>query len=128
MATGGKTILIVDDDRLVQRAFKLVFERHSYRVLLAEDGNEALATLASHSVDAVLLDVLMPDREGIETLIEIKRRHPALPVVVISGGGVQTKLDFLAVAKQFGADAVLKKPILPEEMVRILGAHIARAA
>src|SRR4051794_8763189 len=113
---GSKTILIVDDDPLVQGALKAQCERRSFRVLVANDGNEALALLQSESCDVALLDVLMPDKEGIETLIDVKRLFPHLRVVVMSGGGTRGKYDFLSVARKFGADAVLKKPIRADDM------------
>jgi CheY-like chemotaxis protein len=123
-----QTILVVDDDKLVQKSFQLLFERHEYHVLVAGDGNEALAILEDHAVELMLLDVLMPDREGLETLLEIKRRRPRLPVIVISGAGTQSKLDFLATAQKFGADEVLRKPIASGEILKVVANHIARAA
>jgi CheY-like chemotaxis protein len=113
-----RTILVVDDDKGVQTTFKLLFEQKGYRALLANDGNDALAQLAAQPVDLVLLDILMPDKEGIETLIEAKRRFPHLRVIVMSGGGTRSKHDFLNVARKFGADAVVRKS---DGFARILG-------
>jgi CheY-like chemotaxis protein len=117
------TILIVDDDELVQSSLKAQCQRRALDVLIANDGNEAIRLLERHACDVALLDVLMPDKEGIETLIEIKQRFPKLRVIVMSGGGTRGKYDFLAVARKFGADAVLKKPIRPEELFKAIEAR-----
>jgi CheY-like chemotaxis protein len=123
-----ETILIVDDDRLTQATFKLLLEIEGYNVLLAEDGEEALALLEAHEIDVVLLDVLMPNKDGIETLIEMKRRRPRLPVFVVSGGGLRKRHDLLALARSFGADAVLTKPLNAREMIVHLQSMTSHAA
>jgi CheY-like chemotaxis protein len=124
---GVKTLLVVDDNRLVRETCKKVLEGGGFAVLLSGDGNEALNTLRSVRVDAVLLDVLMPDRDGLETLVEIKRRWPRLPVVVTTGGGVRCKLDLLTLAQKLGADAVLRKPAPAAEMIRTIADRLAAA-
>jgi CheY-like chemotaxis protein len=126
--TSGKTILIVDDDKLVQGSLKAQCERKSFQVLIANDGNEALRVLEQQPCDVALLDVLMPDKEGIETLLEIRQRFPQLPVIVMSGGGMRGKYDFLAIARKFGANAVLRKPVRPEEMFKAIEAQFAPEA
>jgi CheY-like chemotaxis protein len=128
MSEKKKTVLVVDDDNLVQTTFKLLLESKGYQVLLANDGNHALQQLESARVDAVLLDILMPDREGIETLIEIKRRQPRTRVLVMSGGGIRTKHDFLSVAAKFGADATIKKALGTTEILNIVDSHLQSAA
>jgi DNA-binding response OmpR family regulator len=123
MAGGVKTILVVDDDRLVRNSLKLQFERKEFKVVTAEDGNAGLAQLDRAACDVVLLDILMPAKEGIETLIEIKRRFPETRVIAMTGGGSMGKFDFLAMARKFGADGVLKKPIDPQELFEVVGAR-----
>jgi DNA-binding response OmpR family regulator len=113
-----KTVLIVDDDRCVLATLDLIFRREAYRVLLAVDGAQALECLACQRVDAVLLDILMPDKDGIETLIEIRLRWPQLPVIVMSGGGARKRYDILAIAAKFGADAIVQKPVVPAEIIK----------
>ena len=122
MAANAKTVLVVDDDKLVLAMYKFAFEDHGYRVLLADDGNAALRTLESQQVDVVFLDILMPEKEGLETLLEIKQRLPDVAVFVMSGGGTRGKHDFLTVAKKFGATGIVKKPATPKELIALIDA------
>jgi CheY-like chemotaxis protein len=124
----AETVLIVDDDRLAQATFRVLLELKGYRVLLAEDGDEALQLLRHHPVDVVLLDILMPNKDGIETLIEIRRRMPGLPVLVISGGGVRKRQDLLSLALKFGASATLSKPLSSQQVLQYLDNACGQAA
>jgi CheY-like chemotaxis protein len=128
MRSSPETILVVDDDALVQTALKAVLERGGYQVVQAADGNACLAQLQQNKVDLVLLDILMPDKEGIETLIEMKRDYPALHVIAMSGGGRRSKSDFLAIAKKFGADATINKGFGASEILELVGTQLRRAA
>ncbi|HSZ75744.1 MAG TPA: response regulator [Rhizomicrobium sp.] len=120
MAIGRTTILIVDDDPLIRETFRYPLEQKGYRVLVADDGDEAMATIASSNVDVVLLDILMPNKEGLETLLEIKRRFPGAVVHVMSGGGSRNKTDFLTIAVKFGADGVIRKPFTARDLLRLI--------
>jgi DNA-binding response OmpR family regulator len=122
MSQQAKVVLIADDDKLVLATYKYPFEQHGYRVLLAENGNGAIKHLEAGPVDVVLLDILMPDKEGLETLIEIRQRFANVPVLVMSGGGSRGKHDFLTVAQKFGATGVVKKPVTARELIKIIDA------
>ena len=120
MATQIKSLLIADDDPLVQATFKYCFEEAGYKTGLASDGRQAMAYLAENEVDTVFLDVFMPDKDGLETLLEIKKRFPGMRVVVMTGGGQRARFDFLSAAAKFGADGVVKKPISPGELIKMM--------
>jgi DNA-binding NtrC family response regulator len=120
MAADAKTVLLADDDKLVLASFRYAFDRKGYRVLLAENGNVALQHLESGPVDIVFLDILMPQKEGLETLLEMRQRFPAVPVYVMSGGGVRNTHDFLAVAEKFGATGILRKPVTPAVLIELI--------
>jgi DNA-binding NtrC family response regulator len=77
---------------------------------------------------AVLLDILMPDKDGIETLIEIRLRFPQLPVIVMSGGGTRRRYDILQLASKFGATLTVQKPLVPSEVTKAVEDAMARAA
>jgi CheY-like chemotaxis protein len=115
-----KTLLIADDDHLVQMTYKHVFEEAGHTTGLASDGRETIAYLEKHAVDTVFLDVFMPDKDGLETLIEIKRRFPAVRVIVMSGGGMNQRYDILNVASKFGADGIVRKPVSSRELLDML--------
>jgi CheY-like chemotaxis protein len=125
MRSSPKTVLIVDDDKLVLAMFKIAFEGSGYTVVLAENGNMALSQLENRPIDLVLLDILMPEKEGLETLLEARERFPDVPIFAMSGGGRVGKHDFLAVAKKFGAAGTFKKPIAPTELVKTLDTFLA---
>lgn len=109
MSGEKKIVLVVDDEPLVQSTFELLLRKHGFSVVKAQDGNDALAKLERHQVDLVMLDILMPDKDGLETLLILKRQYPGLPVLAISGGGNFRNVDILKVAQKFGADEVMLK-------------------
>jgi DNA-binding NarL/FixJ family response regulator len=120
------TILVVDDEALVRHTLEAGLRLAGYEVLHAGDGDEALDVLAAATVDLVVTDLAMPRREGIETIIEIRRRFPHVKVIALSGvfGGF-----YLGMARQLGADAALAKPV-PTDILRrtvdnVLGAFSA---
>ena len=120
MPNAFRTILIVDDDALIRRTFESLFRGRGYNVLSADNGESALQILAGHSVDTILLDILMPRKEGLETLIEVKRLSPATQVFVMTGG-VTRGPDFLKIATRFGADGVVQKPISASALLKLVG-------
>jgi DNA-binding NarL/FixJ family response regulator len=117
------TILLVDDEALVRHTLEAGLRLNGYEVLHAGDGDEALDVLAVEPVDLVVTDLAMPRREGLETIIEIRRRFPHVKVIALSGvfGGF-----YLGMARQLGADAALSKPVPTDTLRRtvdnVLGA------
>jgi CheY-like chemotaxis protein len=105
-------VLIVDDDSLVRGTFRDILGGAGFEVYEAADGSEAVALIEGDiAVDVVITDVLMPEKEGIETIVEIRKRRPRVPIIAVSGGGLRGNLDFLGIAGKFGADRTLVKPI-----------------
>jgi len=116
-ASASERILVVDDDELVRITVQTNLERAGYQVELASDGNKALAQMAKAPADLIILDVVMPEKEGIETLLQLKRDFGNTKVIVISSGGRMGLDDFLVIAERLGADAILKKPIRPQILI-----------
>ncbi len=104
------TVLVVDDDPVVRRVVALQVEQLGHRVLEANSGRMALATIAEQPVDAVLLDVIMPDMSGLDVLHRIKadRRTESLPVLIMTGLADQ---DLRLSALGLGAEELLSKPV-----------------
>ena len=119
------TILVVDDEALVRHSLEAGLRRHGYWLLQAEDGDEALNILATEPVDLVVTDLAMPRREGLETIIEIRRRYPHVKVIALSGvfGGL-----CLDMARQLGAAAALAKPVQIDVLRRTVDAVLASPA
>ena len=103
-------ILVIDDDRHVRDMLKQMLERNGHDVLAAKDGNEGLAAYRKSSVDLVITDILMPDKEGIQTIMELRREFPDVKIIAISGGGAVGPDTYLAMARELGADRTLSKP------------------
>jgi CheY-like chemotaxis protein len=125
LANTVQTVLVVDDDSDVRMTLEALLQEYGFEVLTAEDGNRALQKLSEHAIDLVLLDVIMPDKDGLETLTLIKRSRPDVRVVSMSGGGQRRNGTFLAAAKQCGADAIIAKPIEPGDLVRVIRQSLA---
>ena len=80
-------ILIVDDETDLRGMFKMLFESNGYEVIEASNGNEAIELYRSSPVDLIIMDVFMPEKEGIETILELTSEFPDVNVIAISGGG-----------------------------------------
>jgi two-component system, OmpR family, response regulator CpxR len=110
-------IVVADDDPLVQHSCKHLLEAAGYKVALATTGLEAIRALERSNVSAVLVDVFMPEMDGIETLLSIKKQSPTTSVIVMTGGGARGRMDFLEAATRLGADEVVQKPFTAEQLV-----------
>jgi CheY-like chemotaxis protein len=116
-------VLVVDDDCVVRDIAKSVLEQNGYAVWEAADGEAAMASLAARPVDVVLIDILMPRKEGLETIIELKRRYPKIIVFAMSASGTRKGHDFLKIAAKFGADGTLRKPFSPDQLLALMGSR-----
>ncbi len=113
-------ILLVDDDDAVRSTLRRALTRLGYEVREASNGKEAMKLCAQETPDLVMTDIIMPEQEGLETIRAIRRLHPGLKVVAMSGGGRIVATDYLKTAATLGADAVLAKPFSTEEMASAL--------
>ena len=104
-------ILIVDDDQQIRTAFRMILERAGYEVVEAKDGNAALKRFAECPADVVITDIVMPDKDGLEVIMELRRMIPHVKILAISGGGRLNPCSYLEMAQNLGADVVLVKPI-----------------
>lgn len=104
-----KHVLVIDDDSFSRTLLRLILEEEGYDVTLARDGQEGLSVYGRTPADLVVVDIFMPEKDGLETIVELKDRFPQAKVLTVSGGG-NFGLEFLDVARQFGADDCLAKP------------------
>lgn len=98
-------ILVVDDDVGVRESLGCLLQTAGYRVHEAANGKSAIAVTRSNSVDLIVIDIIMPVKEGIETISDVKRSHPDIKIIAISG-----KPDYLRWADRLGADRTFGKP------------------
>ena len=114
------TILVIDDDDDVRHVLRMVLEGAGHIILEAANGIAADHFIASETVDLVVTDILMPHKEGLETIIDLRRAGRVVPIIAISGGGRTGMTEFLNVAERFGADRTLKKPFRRAELLRLV--------
>ena len=122
-----KKILLVDDDPLVRASLADVLSENGYEVSEADNGSGGLAALERDSFDCVVLDILMPEREGLETIRAIRKKWAALPVLAISGGDRTGWCDHLRMAAAFGANDTMAKPFVSSDLVSRVARLVDRA-
>ncbi|EMG35884.1 CheY-like receiver, AAA-type ATPase, and DNA-binding domain containing response regulator [Desulfocurvibacter africanus PCS] len=110
-------ILVIDDDAAIRTFLRRFLEKEGFHVSEAEDGEAALRRLDNGPADLVIVDIFMPRKDGFETIREIKGRKSPCKILAISGGGSIGRLDYLDLAKIFGANAVLAKPISRDALI-----------
>ncbi|HEY2083719.1 MAG TPA: response regulator [Verrucomicrobiae bacterium] len=102
-------ILIIEDDAEVRAAIQHCLTRAGHTVSPAADGKEGMSTLRGSAMDLVVTDLFMPEQDGLETIAALRKQHPKLPVIAISGGNLVSDA-MLSVARELGAQEVLQKP------------------
>jgi DNA-binding response OmpR family regulator len=121
---GTHTCVVADDDPAVREFITRVLSGAQFHVLAASDGREAGALIAAHQCDLLVIDLVMPGSEGIETIRALRRGYPALKILAISGVFGN---DMLHAAELLGADAVMAKPFTAETLIDAVGALLERA-
>jgi DNA-binding response OmpR family regulator len=111
------TILIIEDDGRLRLALKENLLFHGYEVADAANGLEGIEKFRIRKPDLIVMDIIMPEKEGIETIREIKRDFPSVKIIAISGGGVLGPEHYLKVALSIGADRAIKKPFRTENLI-----------
>ncbi|MBD5543689.1 MAG: response regulator [Lachnospiraceae bacterium] len=112
----GKHILVVDDDAMNVRMAEFILKQQQYQVLKASSGMECLEVLKDQPVDLVLLDIEMPEMNGMQTLERIREeeRFLKIPVMFLTAS---TELEDMENAQRLGAAGYVKKPFLPQELL-----------
>lgn len=115
-------ILVVDDDKEIVKAIEIYLKRENYNVIKAYDGNEALQKLSEKQIHLIILDIMMPNKDGVETLSEI-RKDKAIPIILLSAKSEDyDKISGL----ELGADDYITKPFNPLELVARVNSNIRR--
>ena len=111
------TILVVDDDIQVLEVMSEMLRLEGYTVSVAENGRQAVDQIRDHRFDLVITDLIMPEKEGLETIADIRKHHRLMPIIAISGGGRVGPTDYLETARFIGANATLAKPFGRQELI-----------
>ena len=120
-------VLVIDDDHLVRYTLSKILQRNGYDVVTASDGKRAMAVFRDERPDVVITDIIMPEQEGIETILKIRSERPEVKIIAISGGARTRNVDYLEMAEGFGADDVIPKPFEAEELLSRLARLDLRA-
>lgn len=120
-------ILVIDDDPIVRNTIARILNRAGYDLLVAPDGRQGLALFESEYPEVVITDLIMPEKEGIETIREIRGMRPDAKIIAISGGGRLGNTDYLLMAAKFGAREIIAKPFEPSELIETVSRCLAPA-
>lgn len=121
------SVLLIDDDLDFLLTTSRLLRRAGYEVLSAGSGRQGLKIFARRPADVVITDILMPDIEGMATILELRRQRPLPKILAVSGGGYYGRLQYLDWAKALGADAVLAKPFRISELLAAMRELMAGA-
>jgi DNA-binding response OmpR family regulator len=110
-------ILVLDDELSILLMLKKMLEKAGHVVDTALNGKEGMELFDKNKPDLLITDIIMPEREGLETIFELRRNYPDLKIIAISGGGRIGPSGYLPGAKLLGANLVFQKPLAPREFL-----------
>lgn len=119
------SVLVVDDEDAVRQLIKAALGQAGYQVSEARDGKEGLLRYRQTPADLVIMDILMPDQDGLESILTLRREFPTARIVAITGGSDMIGiLNFLDVAKMLGARRTLQKPFDMQHLLEVVQAEL----
>lgn len=113
-------VLVIDDDTLVRRTMCAALKKLGYITTEAATGSEGVAEYMKGRHDIVITDVMMPDKNGLQAITEIRAVNPAVKIVAMSGGGTNNDGNYLELARDVGALATLAKPFTADDIAQVL--------
>ena len=123
-----RRILLVDDDPDVRRSVETALTKAGYEVVTAADGAEAVRRWRDlHGGDLVILDMFMPEKDGLQTMLELRSHSPGVPIIAISGGGATGRVDILEDARLLGAIETFEKPFSIHALLALVARTIANS-
>jgi len=118
-------ILIIDDEDELRSMLRRMLEQAGHEVTEAVNGAEGIKLYERDRPDLIITDIIMPEKEGVETIIALRQADPNLPIIAISGGGRLEATDFLTMAKKLGARHTLSKPFRRDQLLEAVGECLA---
>jgi len=114
----NKKVLVIDDDAKITRVLDFKLRKAGYQVIVAANGEAGLNLFKAQQPDMVITDILMPGKEGLETIMELRRDFPEVKIIAMSGGGHIGADEYLDLAKKFGAQYTFTKPFTGKEILQ----------
>ena len=111
-------ILLIDDDPTLLSLEAQILTAAGHEVATTANGKEAVQLFASSPFDLVITDVIMPEKDGLETISHLRRKHPKLKIIAVSGGGMVKSEDYLEIARKLGAAQTLSKPFAADQLLK----------
>jgi len=122
------SVLVIDDDPVMCRIMRRLLEQDGFSVATAEDAQSGLELFAELDPDLVIVDILMPEKEGIATILDLRAAKPDARILAMTGGGGNFVAgEVLRIAELIGADNSLKKPFEPAELLATVRRSLASA-
>jgi CheY-like chemotaxis protein len=118
-------LILADDNEDFRTLLKTMLTDAGYEVLTAANGIEALRLCETRAVEGAIVDLVMPEKEGLETIVEMRRRFPQIKTIAITGGGRGPSKVYLETARRLGATAALAKPFHVSDLLRTLDRILA---
>ena len=115
-------ILVIDDEPLVRSTVVMILTREGFSVEEASDGAAGIAMCHKHLPDVVITDIFMPNRDGIEVVMELKRSYPHTKIIAMTGGGQMRMMEIGSAANILGADHILHKPFERDSLLAAVNA------
>lgn len=115
-----KNILVIEDNENMLRMMNDLLKRSGYQVFSAVDGVAGLKIYRAEKPELVITDIIMPDKEGLEVIMDLVKEKPRPKIIAMSGGGMMEPRTYLSLAQKLGADEVLEKPFRPADLLALI--------
>ena len=111
-------IIVIDDEPSILLMLKKMLEKAGHEVDIALNGSDGFELFEKFKPDLIITDIIMPQKDGLEVVLELRRKHPDLKIIAISGGGRIHPEGYLPSAKHFGANMIFQKPLVQKEFLQ----------
>ncbi|MFC1834834.1 response regulator [Thermodesulfobacteriota bacterium] len=110
-------ILIIDDEVHVRETLRRILEKAGYEVMEAPDGEVGIKLYKEQPADLIITDMIMPEKDGMDTIMELRKDYPQIKIIAVSGGGKIGPYSYLMLAQRFGAEKILSKPVRRQKLL-----------
>jgi DNA-binding response OmpR family regulator len=117
-------ILVIDDEESIRSMLAIILEKEGHRVTVAENGKIGMSRFKAEGADLIITDLVMPEQEGVETIMQLRQQHPTFPIIAMSGGGSRAD-TYLAICKRLGVRHTLAKPFTMDELIKTVAAVLS---